>query len=136
MIEMLSKGDTLLIPSGTEHDPDKKHLFIICNDLCPQNCFLLVPVTSWTGRLCDSTTKLGISDHPFIRHESYILYRKSEIMRYEKLENGINKGIIKKQEKVNAQTLLRIINGVDKSAHTPRKCKKYFLSSGKRQGKS
>lgn len=46
--QVLKKG-TLLIPSGPTHDPDKKHLFVVCTDVCAEGRHLLVPINSWTN---------------------------------------------------------------------------------------
>lgn len=48
--QVLKKG-TLLIPSGPTHDPDKKHLFVVCTDACAEGRHLLVPINSWTNDL-------------------------------------------------------------------------------------
>jgi hypothetical protein len=121
---VVRKG-TILIPSGTACEPDKKHLFVVCTDACAEGRHLLVPIASWTNDLCDATCKLAKGEHPFIAHPSYILYRKARIEAAAALIGGVERGGLSPQAPMNGQTFLRIANGVCRSPHTPRKIKVY-----------
>ena len=120
------KSGTVLIPSGTTDNPNNRHLFILCTDECSLGRFLLVPVSSWTGTLCDPSCRLAVGDHPFITHPSYILYRYARIEARTALERGVASGAFKVQDPVTGHLLLRIRKGVCASPQTPRKMKSYF----------
>lgn len=108
------------------HDCARPHLHVICNDTDDDGLNLLVSVTSWTNDLCDATCRLEQHDHPWIRHSSYILYRKADLREAAKLDAGIQQGLFTVREALNGQTFLRIRNGVCNSPQTPRKIKRYF----------
>jgi hypothetical protein len=87
---------------------------------------LIVSITSWTNDLCDATCIVQQHEHPWLRHQSYVFYRKARIEAATTLENGLRQGIFEPLPDMNAQTFLRIRNGVCTSPQTPRKIKRYF----------
>lgn len=121
----LKKG-TIIIVSGTHHDPGREHLFIICTDVCVKGFHVIVPLTSYVNDLCDGTCIVERGEHPFVRKKSYILYRKAEVREASVLIAGVAAKIMRPHDDMNAQTFLRIRNGICRSIHTPRKVKKYF----------
>ena len=125
MANSIAKKHTILIPSGTYHAPDNRHLFVVCTDECDEGCHLIVPITSWTNNLCDDTCILVRGDHSFITHKSYVLYRKGRIEPASSLSSGIAKGFLKVYDPMNGQAFLRLFNGICRSIQTPRKIKAY-----------
>ena len=123
------KRGTLLIPSGTLHDLERKHLFVICTDACTNGNHLRVPIASWLNDLCDPTCQLTTGEHRFITHPSYVLYRKSRINPATALVTGVQEKILVPLEPMNGQTFLRIAKGVCRSPHTPRKIRVYASCS-------
>lgn len=123
---MVARSSTLLIPSGPSHDPNRKHLFVVCTDPCPDGKQLVVCVASWVNDLCDGTCILQEHEHPFLTHQSYILYREARVEAVADIEKGIDDGRFLPRAAMNAQTFLRVRNGVCRSKHTPRKIKRYF----------
>ncbi len=124
------RAGTLLIPSGPSHDPDRKHLHVVCNDTDKNGFVLIVPIASWTNELCDNTCGLLPHDHAFIRRRSWVVYRKASIITAEKLEQGVKSLLVSRHDKMNAAAFLRIKNGICQSSQTPRKIKKYFDAQG------
>lgn len=123
---IFAKG-TLLVPSGTGHDPHRKHLFIICNDTDESGHNLIVPISTWTNDLCDGTCILLKHEHDWLtKPKSYVAYRHALVEEAAKLVRGINDGKVVVQAQCNAQVFLRVRNGVCKSPRTPRKIKNYF----------
>jgi len=120
------KAGTLLIPSGPSHDPNRKHLHVICNDTDEDGLNLIVPVASWTNDLCDATCILWPHDHDFVRRKSWVVYRNCSIVSATSLENGISEKIIAIHADMNAAAFLRVRNGVCRSSSTSRKVKRYF----------
>lgn len=121
----LKKG-TLLVISGTYNNPNAKHLFIICTDICDKGCHVVVPLTTYVNNLCDDTCAIDRGEHAFVKHKSYILYRKAEIREAAALIAGVANRIMAPHDDMNGQTFLRIKNGLCRSIHTPRKVKKYI----------
>ena len=116
----------LLVPSGTYHEPDKKHLHIVCNDPDANGCVVIVGITTYTNDLCDQTCVLQSGEHPWLRHLSFVLYRKAEVVSVTALQARIDAGEVIERHDVNAQTFLRIRNGICNSPQTKRKVKWYF----------
>lgn len=122
----ITRAGTLLIPSGPSHDPDRQHLFVVCNDTDENGLNLIVPVTSWTNELCDATCRLDSHEHAFLKHASYVLYRKARVEAAKLLQDGLARGLLASHEPVNGQVFLKVRNGVCRSSQTPRKIKTYF----------
>ena len=124
---MILKAGTLLVPSGTYHNPNQKHLHIICTDPDDKGQVVLVSVTTWTNDLCDSTCILLEHDHPWLRKpKSWVCYRKADVYEVARLQRGLDEGQIQIREKCNDQVFLRVIKGLCNSRHTPRKIKRYL----------
>lgn len=126
MAYIACKKGTLLIPSGTYHEPLKNHLFIICTDECVNGKFVLVPVSTWVNDLCDASCRILAGEHPFVFKASYILYRKARIESRIDLENGVAKSVFTARQEVSDDLLARIRYGLCASVQTPRGVKRYF----------
>jgi hypothetical protein len=114
------------MPSGTYHRPDLKHLFIVCTDACENGNHVLVSITSWTNDLCDGTTRLSKGDHPFVRKDSYMFYRGARIENAEVIQVGLDEGKFEfYEDPMSDEWVKKIMDGLCKSIHTPKKVKKY-----------
>lgn len=126
MAYVAAMGHALLMPSGTGHDPGRKHLFIVVTDACAEGKHLLASITSWTNDLCDGTTRLDPGCHPFVYKDSYILYRKAVIEAAAVLSTGVDAGIFTQHKTpIDAAIIARIMTGICQSIFTPRKVKRY-----------
>jgi len=82
---------TLLIPSGSNQNLERKHLFVLLTDPIETKDFdekhvLLVNITSVPeGLPYDSTCVLKIGEHRFVKHDSYVFYAKARIESANKL---------------------------------------------------
>jgi len=114
------------VPSGTYHDPDKKHLHIVCNDPDLNGDVMIVSITTYTNDLCDQTCVLHAHEHPWLRHKSYVLYRNAQIISAAALQAGIDSGMVVERDDASAQTFLRIKAGLCNSPQTKRKVKRYL----------
>lgn len=126
MIYVPLKSGSILIPSGPSTDPERRYLFVICTDACPESKHLLVPLATYRNEYCDSTCILEPYEHPFIRVKSFVLYRSSRVEFVDTLQKGVNDGILVPREPVNKQTFLRIAKGICRSRGTPQKIKSYY----------
>ena len=113
------------MPSGTYHNPELKHLFVVCSDACAEGNHVLVSITGWTNDLCDGTTKLSVGDHPFLYKDSYVFYRKARIESSAVLAKGLETGAFEVKEPMNEELVAKIMLGLCASIHTPRRVKKY-----------
>lgn len=116
----------LLVPSGTYHEPDKKHLHIICSDPDADDLVVIVGISTYTNDLCDQTCVLQAHEHPWLRHKSFVLYRKAEVVSASALQDRIDANEVLERDDVNPQTFLRIRNGICNSIQTKRKVKRYL----------
>lgn len=120
------KRGTLLIPSGPSHDPDRLHLHIICTDPDADGKQLIVSMCTKANAPFDDTCILQKHEHTFLKHESYVLYRKAKIILQSALVNGVNAKLFVPKDDVNGQAFLKITNGICASPQTAKKIKSYF----------
>jgi hypothetical protein len=116
-------GGTLLVPSGATN-----HLFVIVlkssdfggygSDQC-----ISVNVTSIReGVYYDNACVLEAGCHPFITHDSYVLYSHARIDSESHLKNQVSSGRMAPKEPVDNELLAVIVEGLKNSLHT----KKYL----------
>lgn len=122
----MHKKGTVLIPSGPSHDPNRKHLHVVCTDPDAKGDQLIVSICTKVNNLCDSACTIQSHEHPWLTKESYVFYRKAQIVAKTALDNGVSAKFFTVQADINGQTFLRITKGICASIQTPRKIKKYF----------
>lgn len=125
---LVTRRATVLVPSGTEDQPDLKHLFILLNDpVSDQRLVLMVSIsTIRLNRFHDTCCLLGPGDHPFIRKDSFVLYSKARIESVRTLEEGVRRQLLVPKEPMDGAIFARICEGVLNSRHTPREIKLFF----------
>ena len=91
-------GATRLIPSGADGD----HLYVVLNDPKPfpgygsHPCVVLVNVsTVRQGGKHDDTCVLGAGCHPFVKQDSYVVYRSARIERVQHVQRLVQQGLFK-----------------------------------------
>lgn len=128
---------TLLIPSGAEHDIERKHLFVLLTDPIETDGFnekqvLLVNVTSVPNDLpYDSTCILKAGEHRFIKHDSYVFYAKARIENANKLLDGVKVGKLIPHETMDDVLVIRICAGLKTSPHTAPKILRFYALTEK-----
>ncbi len=116
------KLDTFLIPSLLSND--KLHLHVaVTNPFDSGNHIpqiLLVSLASIhpDGFGYDQTCILKPDDHPFIKHDSYVVYRRAQIMELRYLERMLKNGLITRKEIADTKVVERIIVGIERSPAT------------------
>lgn len=128
---------TLLIPSGPLGDPDRKHLFILLTDPAADDsgrlCVLLVSISSVKpGVPYDGTCILYAGDHPFVKHDSYVVYQKARLEEADKLLRGVKRGLLIPQEPLDGSVFARICRGFTESRMTPIKFVEFYRAAGGR----
>ena len=131
------KRATLLIPSGPDNDLDRKHLFILLTD--PQDDgsgtkeVLLVSLSTIRANIPhDATCVLYPGDHPFVKHESFVVYQRSRIEDANKVLKGVKDGKLIPQDPMDSSVFARICQGLENSRLTPARILKFYLSSTNR----
>ncbi len=110
----------------------KEHLFFICNDpvfypALTKECFLAVNLTTiYRDIAYDDTCILGIGDHPFVKHDSYILYKKAEVLGVDTVTSQVMAGDIRVSEPCRNDVFDRILNGFNVSPHVKPKIRKFY----------
>lgn len=121
---------TLLVPSGTESDPNRKHLFILLNNpLTDEKLILLVSLSSIKqGHYHDPACIIDANEteHEFIKKPSFVDYSKAMIEPAAKLSKGVKEGVLIPRGTIERTLFEKILQGVLLSKRTPRKCKIFF----------
>lgn len=131
MIFIPVRRATLLIPSGTGNNPNQKHLFILLTDpLGEDREILLVGVSSKrAGSYLDPTCILYPGDHQFLRHESYVNYRRARIESADKINTGVSRGLFIPKGTIDTGIFARICQGILDSRHTTGKMKRFYQAA-------
>lgn len=117
------KRGTLLVPSGPESDPNRKHLFILLTDPADNGsgvkAVLMVSLSSTKqGLPYDASCVLYPGDHPFVKRESFVLYKNARIEEAEKMLRGVKSGKLVPQDPMDPAVFARICKGLEESRLT------------------
>lgn len=121
-------GDAFFCQAGP-----KEHLFVVLfdPDTFPSEgygkrlCIVSVNFTSvTTEKKIDPACIIEAGEHPFIQHQSFVLYERIQIMDHQHVCHCVNTGVYRPATKVSVELLDRIICGIQDSSFTPRKFKK------------
>lgn len=132
---------TLLIPSGSENDPDRKHLFILLTDPADvgvgAKSLLMVSLSSIKqGLPYDASCVLYPGDHPFVKRESFVVYQKARIEEVDKVLRGVKDGKLVPQYPMDTAVFARICKGLEDSRLTPPKVLRFYLAATDRGEKT
>jgi hypothetical protein len=126
------KKKTLLMPSGPQADPDRKHLWVILTDACLMEAHLLVSIcTLRADRFHDPACILNPGDHRRIKDPSWVEYRRSRTMHSYALVNGASAWLYHPDDPISDPVFERICEGLLTSEHTPIRFKRYFDNTGR-----
>ena len=122
-----ARCDTLLIPTGDAGD----HLFVIATDACSAGQHLLVNFTSIKpGRKIDNTCIIKAGEHPFVTHDSYVLYRSAQLQPAQRIGRMVDGWMYKTHQPATPQLTDRILSGFETSPFTPRFIEKHLKDVG------
>lgn len=109
-------GATLLYPSGPADDPRRNHLFVVMTPPSgPAKQVLIVPVCS-KHEHSDPTCVIKTGEHPFIRHDSVVEYRRARVdVTAEQLMRGVGKKELVPKEPISEALFARIRAGFQQS---------------------
>lgn len=121
------RGDTLLIPSGPSHDPDRMHLHCVLTGACGEEMHLVVCIESIVeGAFHDPTCELADGEHEFVTKPSYVNFRRTQCFKVARLTKMVDGWLYKPKPPLSEALLERICEGVLASKMTPRGMKDYF----------
>jgi len=115
-------GDTLLIPApGTcEETP---HLWIILTDPDPL-CVIVCLSTLRYNK--DQTIVLRRGEHPFIGHDTTVLYEYAQSADSNHLDRQVVEGLALPHDPCNTQILKLVQDGILASPNTPPKVERFY----------
>jgi hypothetical protein len=118
---------TLLIPSGPG---DLKHLFVVVTNKCKDDLHLLFSISSIRpGVAYDDTCVFDGGEHDFIRHRSYVYYRKPDQRRASSISRMVELGAFTVKPDLAEIHFVRICEGVSKSKFSTPATVKYFVAN-------
>lgn len=121
---------TLLIPSGPNHDPSRKHLHIVVTDPNASGDVLIVCVVSIPPtNIYDSSCTFFPGEHPFIFKDSYIAFRFSRVVQVSLLEAGVAAGDYIAKADLDEKRFADVVAGLIDSPFTTPKILKFYQSA-------
>lgn len=126
MFNVVKRG-ALLVPSNPQGNLSKNHLFVILNEpVGPQQEIIIVPIcTVYEDRKYDDSCIVNAGDHDFIKHPSYVYYRKCRQHTAFELKRGIENRLFVDKGIVSVELFDRIISAASRSKFTPRFVNEY-----------
>lgn len=114
---------TIHIPETGPHG----HLFVILTNTCKDGDNLIVPVCSIrAGRAYDPTCSLGVGDHDFLRHPSYVAYNFLKRENAANLVKKVADGVVAYKGIMADPVFARICAGVELSDDASPVHQRYF----------
>ena len=113
------RKSTLLIPSGPEDDPDRKHWHVLMTDPQPGNGELLLVCACSViiGRWHDPSCVLTPADHAFFNRNSFIAYHHAALEPAASVLSKVNKRLYIPQAPITEAVYQRIATGLLQSKH-------------------
>ncbi len=75
----------------------------------------------------DPSCILYAGDHPFVRHDSYVVYLKGRLEETDKVLRGVLSGQFVPYPPMDGDVFVRICEGLEKSRFTPAKLLNFYL---------
>lgn len=123
-----AKKGTILIPSGSAD-----HLHFICSDPVffpdlARDCVLVANISTVKPDIYhDPTCILDVGDHPFIRHPSFVFYKKADIFGADNISRNVADGTFTVHDPCEDIVLTRILAGFNISDDVRLRVKKFYL---------
>lgn len=124
------KKGAILMPTGPVD-----HLHFICSDSIfypskAKECVLIVNISSINdGSDYDKTCILNADEHPFIKHSSYVYYKKAEIYGTNSISQNVAQGTFRIHEPCSDNIFNRILEGFSISEDVTGKIRKFYETS-------
>jgi hypothetical protein len=120
-------GDCFLIQTYFDLGGSKAaHLFVIVLEWEEHTRNTIIVNIDTLQRKSDHTTILDRGDHEFIKHPSFVNYRKARIISSLELEGMLNSGIAKPKPSFTNEIFQRICEGILRSRFTPAEVREMY----------
>lgn len=112
MADLFQQATVLKYVGGSDH------LHIVLNDPAPCpfkgcDCVVLVAISSVRpGKPIDPSCLLDVGDHPFIRHQSYVVYADARVYNAERVQQGVDAGDFQPHDTMSLDAFQRVIDGL------------------------
>ncbi len=121
---------TLLIPSGPNHDPNRKHLHIVVTNPNASGDVLIVCVVSIPPtNIYDPSCTFFPGEHPFIVKDSYVAFRFSRVVQAGLLEAKVAAGDYIAKADLEEKRFLDVVVGLKDSTFTTPKILNFYHSN-------
>lgn len=110
-------------PTGKQ----KRHLRVVITDPDNDQNQVVVSITTLKYESQDKSCVLKPGEHPFIKDESIVDFRRTMVMSYAQIYNGIKKGVLIKKEDVSDELLSKIQSAASKSKYISEEIKSMFV---------
>ena len=121
------RGKTLLIPSGTTRDPNKKHLFVTLTDACQDGQHLLVSLSRVKdGVHFDDGCVFECGEHAFVRNRSFAAYRLARIEKATHLAQCVDGWYFTPKDDMAPELVERMCQGVEQSEFIAQRILAYY----------
>jgi hypothetical protein len=106
---------------------DTQHLWVIVSDpVAYPDCVVVVNLSSSNSRLSDPACILKQGDHWFVRHPTFVYYRRAMVLTLQQLQAAN----IRHTTSVSQAVLARIHDGASKTKFLPRHIKQHLIDQG------
>jgi hypothetical protein len=97
------------------------HLWVIISDLSQSNNeIVIVNITTCRGRDYEDTSCIvELNEHPWIKHRSYVFYRRSRVVDLSRLQLWCKTGDLRLQDSLSQVLLEKIRTGASKTEFLP-----------------
>lgn len=128
MPEAVVRRATILIPgTGGRDNPDGAHLHVVLTDTCQGGYNLLVPICSIKPhRKYDRTCLLGVGDHDFLTHPSYVAYYRMVPYAASVIRRHLDAKFFKLKDPIVERAFALICAGVQRSQESAPRYQRYF----------
>lgn len=120
-------GDTFIATFGNE----QPHLWVV---ICVDGLHAICVNLSTCREHSDTSTILHRGEHPFIKHDSAVVFKKMTTLNAEKILQAASQGVVAFQTKASPQVLDKIRAGASVSRHTPIRYRSMFERAATRVG--
>jgi len=129
------RGKTYLAPTSNETNPDIKHrhLFIVLTDPSEDGMVVTVGISTVRDSTPDDelTCMLNKDDHPFIRHTSYVDYKRARVEPASLVESKFAQKIIRPMDDLDDDVLRKVCSGLLKSKKVRLRIQEFYEANGR-----
>ena len=131
MLSIVRRSVILIPGTGGRDNPDGAHLHVVLTDTCSSGCNLLVPICSVPSqkkRRHDRTCLVGIGDHEFLKHPSYVAYYRMRHYSETVLLKHIHDKYFEMRDPLDERVFALVCAGIGRSDESAPRYQRYFAT--------